>query len=75
MASPMLGQPPHGPVPALAIRDLRVRVSPHALQRDETALRAVVRRQLPGDLDPELAGPLTAELVRAVRHAIEGVRS
>jgi hypothetical protein len=47
------------------IRELRLRVPRHALDATgAAALTEAVRRQLPAHLDPAVAGPLAAEVVR-----------
>lgn len=55
--------------PAVRIAHLRVRVTARAVPREDAALRDAVRRQLPADLDPTLAGALVVELSDQVRRA------
>jgi len=54
--------------PTVRIRELRLRVPRRALDAiGEAALTDAVRRQLPANLDPAVAGPLAAEVVRQAR--------
>lgn len=56
----------------LRVGELRLRLSRRALAGTDAALLDAVRRGLPGHLDPAVAGPLAAELVRQARRVSQG---